>query len=275
MTAQRARRFRVGATSTMPADTREPDDSAMMELLAKWGKDVRALQESGTVGGDPSRRALFEPPQDLSRLHAALDAVDAELIRRPQERSRRVPFLAFRRTTLAVAASIALLIGGWLAREALLGRRQPRILATIALSDMQLTVTPGRVRDAEPPAFRSGDALFVHFQADRDGFVSVALLDGAGQLRVLPGAESIPVMQGSNTLSSRVLLDETAGQETVFLLGSAARLTPDELSALVRDADTGDAPSKVHGDRVQDLTARLQAGGNVSVLTLTYDHRSR
>lgn len=154
--------------SENPRDEADDRDPAMTRLMREWGAAAR----------NP-RGGLFPPPDDLPRLRAAMDEVDAEIAAgvAPRGRRRIGPAVA-----AAAAAAVLACAAAWLALRDGGGAPVPALRSLRAV----LVVAPGGVARTEPSAaFRTGDRVDLRFETDRPGAVQVAILERDGRLRTL------------------------------------------------------------------------------------------
>lgn len=219
------------------------------ELLRRFGSDVKK--------GAP----LFDDELDLGALHRALDDVDSARPARPR-RSR-----IFARAAWAAAAALLVVIG---LRWALPGREDaPR------LTDMHISSWPNLVRELPSPSFRSGDDVYLHFHADRDGSAYVAMLTSA--LEFVPvGSEVQDLPTGTNSLGPFRLDDETGREAFIVLVGRADRSLED-YSELVSQAAASIETGSGEGfdARLSALRTALEDRDGLHVAVIPFEHLPR
>ncbi|MEW6747595.1 MAG: hypothetical protein AB1486_33100 [Planctomycetota bacterium] len=262
----------------------EPDslqDAPMADLMRRWGRHVRARPtgEPDTTTGEAPPGRLFEPPGPDSELHRRLDEVDHEMSTGAHELPKGAPSTGVSRNRLKpgrrlmlAAASLAAILGIWWFSRSTgedggqLSPQQP------LLSNAHLSVFPGRVRDATETSFRSGEAIYLHFDITRETTVFVGLLDSSGSF-VAVSSDAQVLGPGSNRLGCFVL-DDNPGREAFVIMASEdprgreffERLVS-RLNALVSEADETSFEEKL----------KLIAGGidrhrGVSAEILRFDH---
>lgn len=237
----------------MPGEHDDFDDAKMSELLGGWGRQVCG-EASGSEPGrapPPAAGRLFEPPADLSALHRALDAVDSDLARRALRRRRKLA-VRWIGSGLAAAACLAVVVGGWWYSKQLY---HPGVRpTTLALADIDVSMSPSRVRGDSRHQFASGDQLYIHFVLREPGGVAVAMLDSAMQFTLVHTAESLPA--GPNTVGPFELDDKT-GTESFVMIARPKRF--DETDARKLISQVGAEIPSTAGTHAQKLQAIREA----------------
>jgi len=247
------------------------DDPKMVELLKAWGHTIGTDSEPDSEGRSAVEAKLFEPPAGFVQRLEELQA--GETI--PIENRERLRALWLRpprsRTVLAIAAVIVVAIG-----VRLMMRAEPRENqgVQVAIADLYLSDSTTRLRSTPQTRFRSGDEVYLHFSADKEGTAFVAMLDSRMRLRPIRGAGPMPVRRGHNIVERPVRLDDETGTESFVILMTTEPASSEGFEGAVADAAaTMDLSS--HNGALQSALIHLKSKGRFSVASVTFLHEPR
>ena len=225
------------------------NDPALAELLRRWSQAARK---------SPS---LFETPKDLSALHAAMSAVDAEI-------KAQAPGLLERLKSATESATRS--AGNWIAERV---EGAERAVAPL-LRGARLTLAhEGILRGAVETKFKSGERVAIQINLDRAASVFVAML--TSELELVSVSSQVKQCEAGAVRLGPYRLDQSAGTESFILLLSEAPRTLDELRALVETAaKSARAVPATHEARLESSLSALRGHLGLEVQGLTFVHES-
>ncbi len=260
-------------------DKNDFDDPAMKELLSRWGETIHGeadgTNESEDATPSSEARKVFDPPHDLTRMNEQLDAVDEEIKHRRSSAVLELARSRWFRGGLAMAASLTLVVCGWLFtqdRAWLLGTAPS---AGLGLRHIQLSTEPQLMRGGGSTRFQSGDVIFIHCSAESEGIAFVAMLDSNLTFGAGAGAKAMPIREGPNTLPFSLSLDEQTGTESVVILSSGEAMDTDAFRELIAAAAAAAAGATTHQHKLDAIVKALREDGLVDVDTETFKHLPR
>lgn len=268
------------------------ENPEVTELLQRWGKSVRR-SEDATMKETPVTFAAgkpFLPPDDLSRLHRALDEVDGEIdasgapasgasppcapapgLARRLRQILRVPWYV---PVMAIAALLMLVVGGWNLLYPV--RHQPPlggIVAAITVSDLRLTLHGRRLRAGRQTQFHSGQELDIHVDTDTGGFAVLAMLDRSGVFSAVRNGGVFAVGPGTVALDGQIRLDEHTGTESLVIIAAKTELELTKIDEIIARAQAAIESGLIdHERKLRAVLRSLRKERGLCVTEFTFEH---